>query len=77
MSRGQRYGSRDTLYPLKFALTSPTSHDFTVGIVRLRTEGHEVIIIFISKNIYRTLKARRKKISARRLLFHKNIPIFI
>jgi hypothetical protein len=31
---------RDTLYPLKLALTSPTSGGCMVGIVRLRTIGH-------------------------------------
>jgi hypothetical protein len=31
---------RDTLYPQKFALTSPTSGGRSVGIVRLRTKGH-------------------------------------
>jgi hypothetical protein len=31
---------RDTLYPQKLALTSPTSGGRSVGIVRLRTEGH-------------------------------------
>jgi hypothetical protein len=33
---------RDTLYPLKLALTSPTSGGRSVGIVRLRTKGHGV-----------------------------------
>jgi hypothetical protein len=32
---------RDTLYPQKFALTSPTSGGRSVGIVRLRTKGKE------------------------------------
>jgi hypothetical protein len=31
---------RDTLYPQKLALTSPTSGGRSVGIVRLRTKGH-------------------------------------
>jgi hypothetical protein len=31
---------RDTLYPQKLALTSPTSGGRSIGIVRLRTEGH-------------------------------------
>jgi hypothetical protein len=34
---------RDTLYPQKLALTSPTSGGRSVGIVRLRTKGHGVI----------------------------------
>jgi hypothetical protein len=34
--------SRDTLYPQKLALTSPTSGGRSVGIVRLRTKGHGV-----------------------------------
>jgi hypothetical protein len=33
---------RDTLYPQKLALTSPTSGGHLVGIVHLRTKGHEV-----------------------------------
>jgi hypothetical protein len=33
---------RDTLYPQKLALTSPTSGGRSVGIVRLRTAGHGV-----------------------------------
>jgi hypothetical protein len=33
---------RDTLYPRKLALTSPTSGGRSVGIVRLRTKGHGV-----------------------------------
>jgi hypothetical protein len=35
---------RDTLYPQKLALTSPTSGSRSVGIVRLRTKGHEVFL---------------------------------
>jgi hypothetical protein len=33
---------RDTLYPQKLALTSPTSDGRSVGIVRLRTKSHGV-----------------------------------
>jgi hypothetical protein len=33
---------RDTHYPLKLALTSPTSGGRSVGVVRLRTKGHGV-----------------------------------
>jgi hypothetical protein len=42
---------RDTLYPQKLALTSPTSGGRSVGIVRLRTKGHGVylfIYLFIT-----------------------------
>jgi hypothetical protein len=35
-------GIRDTLYPLKSALTWPTGGGRSVGIVRLRTKGHGV-----------------------------------
>jgi hypothetical protein len=35
----------NTLYPQKLALTSPTSGGRSVGIVRLRTEGHGVFFI--------------------------------
>jgi hypothetical protein len=34
---------RDTLYPQKLALTSPTSSGRSIGIVRLRTKGHGVL----------------------------------
>jgi hypothetical protein len=34
---------RDTLYPQKLALTSPTSGGHSVGIVCLRTKGHGVL----------------------------------
>jgi hypothetical protein len=33
---------RDTLYPQKLALTSPTSGGLSVGIVRVRTKSHGV-----------------------------------
>jgi hypothetical protein len=35
---------RDTLYPLKLALTSPTSGGRSVGIVRLRTKAIEFVL---------------------------------
>jgi hypothetical protein len=35
---------RDILYPLKLALTSPTSGGRSVGIVRLRTTDHRVCL---------------------------------
>jgi hypothetical protein len=34
---------RDALYPLKFALTSPTSGGSSIGIVRLRTKATEFV----------------------------------
>jgi hypothetical protein len=37
---------RDTLYPQKLALTSPTSGGRAVGIVRLRTKDHGVFFFF-------------------------------
>jgi hypothetical protein len=41
--RGDPLGwPRDTLYPQKLALTSPTSGGRSVGIVRLWTKGHGV-----------------------------------
>jgi hypothetical protein len=36
---------RDTLYPQKLDLTSPTSDGRSVGIVRLRTKGHGVLVL--------------------------------
>jgi hypothetical protein len=33
----------DTLYPKKLALTSPTSGDRSVGIVRLRTKATDFV----------------------------------
>jgi hypothetical protein len=37
-------GPRNTFYPLKSALTSPTSGGSSVGIVSLRTAGHGVCL---------------------------------
>jgi hypothetical protein len=37
----------DTLYPQKLALTSPTSGGRSVDIVRLRTKGHGVLVIYV------------------------------
>jgi hypothetical protein len=36
---------RDTLYPQKLAITSPTSGGCSVDIVRLRTKGHGELFI--------------------------------
>jgi hypothetical protein len=38
---------RNTLYPQRLALTSPTSGGRSVGIVRLRTTATEIIITFL------------------------------
>jgi hypothetical protein len=38
---------RDTLYPQKLALTSPTSGDGSVGIVSLRTKATEFVCFFL------------------------------
>jgi hypothetical protein len=38
---GSGSGKRNTLYPQKLALTSPTCGDRSVGIVRLRTKATE------------------------------------
>jgi hypothetical protein len=38
---------RDTLYPLKLALTSPTSGGRSVGIVRWRTKTPEFFVLII------------------------------
>jgi hypothetical protein len=38
---------RDTLYPQKLALTSPTSGGRSVGIVRLRTKSHGVMSLML------------------------------
>jgi hypothetical protein len=43
--RGDSLRSRDTLYPLKLALTSPTSGGRSVGIVRWRTKAPERIFL--------------------------------
>jgi hypothetical protein len=44
---------RDTLYPQKLALTSPTSGGRSVGIVRLRTKAMEFVCLMtkIYKNV--------------------------
>jgi hypothetical protein len=41
---------RDTLYPLKLALTSPTSGGGSVGIIRLRTKTTEFFFIKFTKS---------------------------
>jgi hypothetical protein len=38
---------RDTLYPQKLALASLTSGGRSVGIVRLRTTSHGVLVLFV------------------------------
>jgi hypothetical protein len=45
---------RDTLYPQKLALTSPTSGGRSVGIVRLRTKATEFFNNNTSTNCYST-----------------------
>jgi hypothetical protein len=40
---------RDTLYPLKLALTSPTNGGRSVGIVRLRTKAMEFVFCIFSR----------------------------
>jgi hypothetical protein len=43
---------RDTLYPLKLALTSPTNDSRSVGIVRLRTKVTEYVsVCLLSKGL--------------------------
>jgi hypothetical protein len=37
---------RNTIYPQKLALTSPTSGGRSVGIVRLRTKATELSLVF-------------------------------
>jgi hypothetical protein len=39
---------RETLYPLKLALTSPTSGGLSVGIVRLRTKAPEFLFLLLA-----------------------------
>jgi hypothetical protein len=39
-------GPRDTLYPLKLVLTSPTSGGRSVGIVRWRTKHRSLVICY-------------------------------
>jgi hypothetical protein len=39
---GIRHADHDTLYPQKLALTSPTSGDRLVGIVRLQAQATEL-----------------------------------
>jgi hypothetical protein len=57
--QNQKYGRgdplrwpRDTLYPQKLPLTSPTSGGRSVGIVRLRAKATEVFLLLFSKNWY-------------------------
>jgi hypothetical protein len=42
---------RDSLYPQKLALTSPTSGSRTVGIVRLRIKATEFSLIFYYEQV--------------------------
>jgi hypothetical protein len=46
---------RDTLYPQKLALTSPTGGGHSVGIVRLRTKGHGVFSFSFSSSVFWSL----------------------
>jgi hypothetical protein len=47
-SRGDQLSwPRDTLYPHKMALTTPTSGSRSVGIVRLRTKATEFVCLFV------------------------------
>jgi hypothetical protein len=51
-SRGDQLGwPRDTLYPQKLALTSPTSGGRSVGIVHLLTKATEFVFV-LSENYY-------------------------
>jgi hypothetical protein len=43
---------RDTLYPLKLELTSPTSGGRSVGIVRLRTKATELFVVVGWHSLY-------------------------
>jgi hypothetical protein len=68
---------RDTLYPQKLSLTSPTSGGRSVGTVRLRTQATELIIhTFWHSFQPKRLRYRREKIlafcSKRRILLNKN-----
>jgi hypothetical protein len=47
---------RDTLYPLKLAITSPTSGGRSVGIVRLRTKATEVDFYQLRTNCFKLLE---------------------
>jgi hypothetical protein len=54
---------RDTLYPLKLALNSPTSGGRSVGIVRWRTNTWDFSFSFVYSNCYvLTHQARRQKV---------------
>jgi hypothetical protein len=46
---------RDTLYPLKLALTSPTSGGRSVGIVRLRTKSTDFFLFYCSALVLKNL----------------------
>jgi hypothetical protein len=49
---------RDTLYPQKLAQTSLTSGGRSVGIVRLRTKGRGVLVLYTSLGYVRSGKVR-------------------
>jgi hypothetical protein len=46
---------RDTLYPQKLTLTSPTSGGRSVGIVRLRAKATEFVLFFVCMTIMQSL----------------------
>jgi hypothetical protein len=63
-SRKPRFGDplrwpRDTLYPQKLALTSPTSGGRSVGIVRMRTLATEFSFLFLNVKSRKELSIRK------------------
>jgi hypothetical protein len=52
---GHRNSSRDTLYPHKVALTSPTSGGRSVGIVRSRTEASKFFMGLIIDSVQKMI----------------------
>jgi hypothetical protein len=61
---------RDTLYPQKLALTSPTSGGRSVGIVRLRTTSHGVNV---SEFPYRNIFCRGEILGPPK---HSNVTVY-
>jgi hypothetical protein len=52
---------RDTLYPQRLTLTSPTCGSRSVGIVRLRTKTTEFVFCFVFEVLFCNLSGGREK----------------
>jgi hypothetical protein len=66
---------RDTLYPQKLALTSPTIGGRSVGKVRLRTMATEFVLLFVFLyDTYKYWSARKCRRKCRRKFRDEKVP---